>query len=231
MKEPVIAIVPAAGSARRFGMGLNKTFFEILGKPIIQWTVEVFVDSPLITEIITVFSASDLEQGKQILAGLASDKIRRAVVGGAERQDSVFNALKSIDRQESWVIIHDGARPLVDTAMIKRCLSPLDRFDGTVTAISLKDTIKEAQDGKVLRTLDRSLLYSVQTPQAFRYATLYNAYEKVLAEGVVFTDDASVVEAAGGSIAIVEGSEMNIKVTTPDDAVIAETFLRRRTGD
>lgn len=231
MSQSAIAIIPAAGSGTRFGKGTNKAFHKLLGKPVIQWAVEAFLNSPLIAEIIPVFSASDLKEGEHMLKGLGSLKIRNAVVGGKERQDSVFNALRQIEERESFVIIHDGARPLVDDAMIEKSLSVLDQFDGSVTAIPIKDTIKEAKDGKVIRTLNRNILYAVQTPQAFRYETLRSAYESILDKGVLFTDDAAVVESAGGSIAIVEGSEMNIKITTPDDAVIAEMLLGKRNGN
>jgi len=207
---------------------MNKAFYMVLGKPLIVWTIEALSASPLISEIIPVFSADDMDTADHILSTLDFPKIQRKALGGKERQDSVFSALQLIDDKETSVVVHDGARPLVDTAMVSRCLQALDTFDGAVTAIPIKDTVKEALDGKILRTMDRASLFAIQTPQAFKYITLYNAYQQVIGKRKVFTDDAAVVEEAGGKLTLVDGSERNIKITTPDDILILELFLKDR---
>ena len=173
------------------------------------------------------------------------DKVRRIVPGGRERQDSVYNGLRALDKETSIVVIHDGARPLVDGLLIKNCISELDSFDGIVAGVPVKDTIKEVKgnrqrtEGKgheakglddgliVQRTLNRNVLWAVQTPQTFHYEKIIEAHGKAHAEGFYATDDAALIEHYGGLVRIIQGSYLNLKITTLEDVNIAETLYRR----
>lgn len=228
MKQTVIAIVPAAGSGKRFGSETNKAFFEILGKPIVIRTLDVFQKSDVVSEIIPVFSEADIDRGLNLIETYGLDKIKRVAPGGRERQDSVYNALKLIDDRRAVIVIHDGVRPLLDDEILSRCVRALKDCDGVVTGVPLKDTVKEVKDGIALKTLDRGNLMAIQTPQVFRHEALLSAYDRIKNKNRIFTDDAAVVEAAGGKVTIVEGSHKNIKVTTREDAFIVEAFLRAR---
>ncbi len=228
MKQKVIAIVPSAGSGTRFGEEINKAFYEILGKPVVLWVLETFQSSALIDEIIPVFSETDMERGLALIEQYEISKVKKIAPGGRERQESVANALKLIDGKSPFILIHDGVRPVIDMEIVKRCLKALEKYDGVVAAVEVKDTIKKVKGDIVEHTLDRSRLMAIQTPQAFKYKTILQAFEKVKGDDPSFTDDAAVVEHAGGTVGIVEGSYRNIKVTTPDDAVVVEAFLKER---
>lgn len=227
MSGKVIAVIPAAGSGRRFGAEINKAFVEILGKPLIAWALESFEACGRISEVIPVIGEPDMERARQLFDSSGFEKVRRIAKGGRERQDSVQNALRLVGDRHQRVLIHDAVRPLVDEALIERCIDSLTDCDGVVPGVPLKDTVKEVQDGVTVRTLDRSRLVAVQTPQVFVLGTVLGAYESLSAAGdFLFTDDAAAVEAAGGRIRVVEGNYKNIKITSPEDALIAEAFLR-----
>ncbi|HEX8949228.1 MAG TPA: 2-C-methyl-D-erythritol 4-phosphate cytidylyltransferase, partial [Dissulfurispiraceae bacterium] len=156
-------------------------------------------------------------------------KVTRVVPGGKERQDSVYCGIKALDEAASIVVVHDGARPFADRSMVRGVIDGLRDCDGAVAGVRVKDTIKETGGqgaGVVVKTLERSALWSVQTPQVFRARTILEAHEKARSEGYYATDDAALVERYGGRIRIVEGSYRNIKVTTPDDIYIAEAILK-----
>ncbi|NTU41588.1 MAG: 2-C-methyl-D-erythritol 4-phosphate cytidylyltransferase [Nitrospirales bacterium] len=244
MPGPVAAIVPAAGIGKRFGADRNKTLFPLLGKPLIAWTLEALQSCPEVTEILLVLKAEDRETGAQLLEEYGISKARKIVTGGAERQDSVLNGIRAAEGA-SVVLIHDGARPMVDHAIIRRALEALDNADGAVVGVPVKDTIKigrsqksedrsqSTEHGKqtteeeifIDGTPDRSALWAIQTPQVFHAAKIRDAYEKAAAEGFYATDDAALMERYGGLVKIVMGSYRNIKVTTPEDAIMAEAFL------
>ncbi len=231
MKQNVIAIVPAAGSGKRFGHDINKAFFDILDKPIIVWVLEKFQNSPYINEIIPAFSEIDMERGLEVIESFSLSKVKKIAPGGKERQHSVYNALKLVDSKTSTILIHDGVRPVIDDELIKRCLNALDKYDGVVSGVPLKDTVKEIKSNLIEHTLDRKKLIAVQTPQVFKYKTLISAFNEIQDRDLRFTDDASVIEFVGGEITVAEGSYRNIKVTTPDDAIIAEAYLKSTEKD
>ena len=244
-KEKVVAIVPAAGLGKRFGPGTNKSFQTLRGKPIIVWSLEKLEAAVEIIEIIPVLKMEDMEQGLEVLEKYGISKVKRIAPGGKERQDSVYNGLKLIEDKNYVVLIHDGVRPLIEKELIERMIKELQSvtppvsggreavtrgFDGVVPGVPLKDTIKEAEDGIVKKTLKRDALWAVQTPQVFFYKNMLAAYEKAMKEGFYFTDDAALVERYGGKIKVVMGSYRNIKITTPEDLAIAE-FLLGRIGE
>ena len=234
MKPKIYAIVPSAGMGKRFGIEKKKPFFELGGRPIIIRTLEMLHSVPQITEVIPVIREEDLVSAAELFEQYDLSRIRQVVPGGAERQDSVYNALKTIKDDTALVIIHDGGRPFADSSIFLNAISRLKGFDGVVAAVQVKDTIKEVAEESagpeetrvVHRTLDRDLLYAVQTPQVFPLSVIMQAHEKARAEKFYGTDDASLVERYGGRIGIVEGSYRNIKITTPEDILIAEALLR-----
>ncbi len=251
----VVAIVPAAGVGKRFGQGNNKTLCTFLDKPLIIWSLEVLQAVEEITEIIPVVRQVDRTAMSRLVKKFCIRKVKRFASGGKERQDSVRNALSLLDDATSVVLIHDGARPLADRALIKHLLTELGGFDGVVAGVPVKDTIKEARkagvgrpgrrgqhteksrDSKeaardivVQRTLNRDSLWAIQTPQVFRYAKIKAAYEKARKDDYYATDDAALLERYGGKVKVVMGSYRNIKITTPEDIAVAEALCRNTCG-
>jgi len=231
-RDKIVAIVPAAGFGKRFGKERNKPLYSLNGKPIVVWVLETLQGVDEIDEIVPVFKEEDLVSGAELVEAYNISKARRIVCGGRERQDSVNNALSTLDDNTSIVVVHDGARPLVDRELFRMAIGSLNGVDGVVAGVPVKDTIKETDKSEgpqtgviVKRTLDRSLLWGIQTPQAFNFQKLKDAYEKACSEGFYATDDSALVELYGGKIRIIEGSYRNIKITTPDDIVIAEALI------
>lgn len=229
MKDKIIAIVPAAGTGKRFGDKTNKQFETLNGKPLIIWALETLENMPGIHEIIPVLKEADMEYGVEIFEQYRISKIRRVAPGGAERQDSVFHGLNLIDDKKCIVLVHDGVRPLIEPDIIINAVKQLKDCDGVVVGVPVKDTIKETTGDLVTKTLKRDTLWSIQTPQIFSYNTLYSAYEKAIKSSYYSTDDSALVERNGGKIKVVMGSYTNIKVTTPEDLKIAELFINLRT--
>jgi 2-C-methyl-D-erythritol 4-phosphate cytidylyltransferase len=237
----IAAIVPAAGLGRRFGAGENKSLYEFMGKPLVVWALQALQSVDEIGEIIPVVKEEDLRTAADLVERYKISKVRRIVPGGRERQDSIYNGLWALDKETSIVVIHDGARPLVDSLLIKNSISALDTFDGIVAGVPVKDTIKEVkakgqwakdngrEDELIVRsTLNRDVLWAVQTPQTFRYAKIREAHGKAHDEGFYATDDAALIEHYGGCVRIIQGSYLNLKITTLEDVDIAETLYRRR---
>jgi 2-C-methyl-D-erythritol 4-phosphate cytidylyltransferase len=251
-KEKVIAIVPAAGLGRRFGHGTNKPFQNLGGKPIIIWSLETLESVNEIVDIIPVLKVEDMEYGQKVFEEYSLSKIKKIAPGGRERQDSVYNGLKLIDDKNCMVFIHDGVRPLIEKLLIEEVIKELltaplkshsallfqkggrgdfkgfKGFDGVALGVPLKDTIKEAENGIIKKTLRRDSLWAIQTPQVFHYRNILEAYEKAMKEGFYSTDDAALMERYGGKIKVVMGSYRNIKITTPEDLAIAELFLSKK---
>lgn len=228
MKESIVAIVPAAGIGTRFGPGTNKPFHTLLDKPLIVWSLELFEKLHEIKEIIPVLKEPDLEVGLKIFEHYNLSKVKRIAPGGRERQDSVYNGLKLAGGKADMVLIHDGARPLVDGAMVKMALASITGFNGVIAGVPVKDTVKEVQDSVVKRTLKRETLWAIQTPQLFLYDSVMTAYDKAMEERFYATDDAALVERSGGRVKVIMGSYSNIKVTTAEDVPVAEQLLRER---
>ena len=226
MKEKIVAIVPGAGIGRRLGPGTNKTFEVLGGKPLVARVLETLESVEEIDEIIPVIKDEYMASAAALIEEYGITKVRRIAPGGAERQDSVFHGLKLVENPDSIVVIHDGARPLVEPVHIRNAITSLEGCDGVVVAVPVKDTVKEAVGGMIRRTLDRGTLWAVQTPQVFRFRVLYAAYEKAMQESFYATDDSALVERSGGAVRIVQGAYTNIKITTPEDLLAAEGFLK-----
>jgi len=226
MPHKGVAIVPAAGLGRRFGEERNKPFETLGGKAVVLWALEVLENMEEVREIIPVLKEADMHAGMELFNQHGITKVRRVAPGGRERQDSVFNALHFIRDKTAFVLIHDGVRPLLEARMVRRALKALSGCDGVVIGLPPKDTIKEVAGGMVRQTLKRDALIAVQTPQVFLYQPLFDAYERAMKEAFYATDDASLVVWNGGRIRVVSGGHTNIKVTTPEDLVVAEVFLK-----
>jgi 2-C-methyl-D-erythritol 4-phosphate cytidylyltransferase len=242
----MVAVVPAAGLGKRFGQGTNKPFQTLGGKPLVVWSISELEKVSEIVEIIPVLKSADMAIGQKLFDEYAFSKIKKIAPGGKERQDSVYNGLRLIDDEDCMVLIHDGVRPLVGKELIENIIKELqsdlspsgmkdkagfEAIDGVIPGVPLKDTVKEAENGMVRKTLKRGSLWAVQTPQVFHYASVLHAYEKALNEGYFATDDAALVERYGGRVKIIMGSYRNIKITTPEDLEIAEYLLGKSPED
>ncbi len=220
----VVAVVVAAGRGRRFGA--DKIFHPLRGEPLVYWSLKTFHEVDEVLEVIPVVRDDSRERLLRLAEERDLWKIKRIVSGGQERKDSVFNALKSMGEVHALVLIHDGARPLVSAELIRRVIDASDEeVQGVIPVLPVRDTIKEVENGFVKRTIPRDSLVSVQTPQGFWTPFLYRAYRDHHSGN--FTDDASVVERAGGRVKVIMGEESNIKITTREDILIAEALLER----
>lgn len=219
------AIIVAAGTAQRM-QGIDKVMAPIDGEPIILRAVRALAESALVNEIVIV-TRSDLVQSVKELCA-AVEKLSAVVAGGATRAESVAIGLDTISPELPFVAIHDGARPLVTVDVIDEAITAAEKGGAAAPAIPLHDTVKVAQNSVVLDTPDRSTLYAVQTPQVFNTEAIRAALRMALEQGIVLTDDCSAAEAAGMQVILTQGSEENLKVTTPVDLILAEAILCRR---
>ncbi|MBI5055852.1 MAG: 2-C-methyl-D-erythritol 4-phosphate cytidylyltransferase [Nitrospirae bacterium] len=232
MIKKVIAIVPAAGLGKRFNASIKKTFADLNGVPLLVHTLKRLNSEKLISEVVPALSAEDIENGHEMVKAHNLSKIKRIAPGGKERQDSIYNALKLLERAGidpgSIVLIHDGVRPFIPKGLIENLISDLENFDGVIPGIPVKDTLKEvSSDNVVVTTMNRENIRAIQTPQAFTFGVIKKAYDAAYAEGSYATDDAALVEKIGGRVKIVTGSPYNIKVTTPEDMEMAEWLMAK----
>jgi len=223
-----VAIIPAAGSGIRMESKRAKQFLSLDGKPILALTLEPFQEST-VDAIILVVPLDDLEYcKKEIVERFGFTKVKKIVPGGKWRQDSVRFGLEATEGKYDLVLIHDGVRPLIKKRLIERVIKEAMTNRAVITALPAKETVKEVNELRdVVKTYDRERVWMVQTPQAFRYQDILNAHHKALKQGwEEATDDALLVEKSGITVKVVEGSEKNIKVTTPDDLELARFLLR-----
>jgi 2-C-methyl-D-erythritol 4-phosphate cytidylyltransferase len=226
----VVALVPAAGRGLRMGGSVPKQFLSIGGEPLIVQSLRVFQAASVIDQIVLAVPSADIEYcEKEIVTRHRFTKVTRVVAGGAERQDSVRCALAQIPSDTEIVLIHDAVRPFVTQRMIEEVVAAARKEGAAIIALPMRDTVKQVRkDGMVERTVDRSPLWLAQTPQAFRRDWIETAHRKGQIEGIQATDDSFLVEWLGHSVAVVEGSGENIKVTRPEDMVIGEAILAAR---
>ena len=210
------AIIPAGGTSSRFG-SKNKLMEKINDKEVIRYTVEVF-EQANIDEIIVCAHATIMEELRDIFKDF---KKVRIVEGGNCRQQSVFNGLRASECD--YVLIHDAARPMITVELVNRTVELVREKKALTVATKTIDTIKEVEDGKIIRTINRAKLYNTQTPQAFEYDLIVYAHQKLL--GQDFTDDAGMLEELGETVYILDGSYKNIKITTQNDIDIAKIYL------
>lgn len=225
----VIALVPASGKGKRMGAEINKQYLLLDGKPIVARTVQVLEDAPFIDDIYIIVPEAEIPYCREhVVERYSFAKVRRIVAGGAERQHSVLNGLRALEGagEDDVIIIHDGVRPFVLPSILEESVETSCMYDGALAAVPVKDTVKEVRDGIVRETPPRESLWLAQTPQTFRYPVIMAAHERAEAESYLGTDDASLVEWMGKEVHIVMGDYRNIKITTPEDLLLAEAFLR-----
>lgn len=222
------AVIVAAGSARRM-QGTDKIMAELCGEPLIAHTIRAFEQCEDISEIILVTRPELREPLSELCVRLHFQKIKTICKGGETRAESVQKGLDCVSGKSSHVAIHDGARPLVTDKVIHDAVRKAAKFGAAAPAIPVKDTVKVVHGGLVESTPDRSGLYAVQTPQVFEVKTYTAALERAIGSKQEITDDCSAAEAFGMSVYITEGSDENLKVTTPTDLILAEAILKART--
>jgi len=221
-----VAIIAAAGQGSRMAGKRPKQFLELAGTPIIFHTLQAFEQCDSIQEIIVVISAGE-SAGFLSLAGTRGlRKLRKVVTGGATRAESVWRGLQAVrEATVEIVAVHDAVRPFVTVAEIERTVAAAQSQGAAILVSSPVDTVKEIQEGAVVRTLKRDDLRNALTPQCFQYKLLRRAYEQVDVSDPLLTDESSLVERLGERVAIVEGSSRNIKITRPEDLILAEALL------
>lgn len=219
-------VIPAAGQGKRMNAGKNKLFIELSGIPIIIYTLRVFEADPKCRGIILSINPQEEAIFNELIETYGLNKVKRLVPGGSERQQSVFNGLKYVD--EDIVLVHDGARPFIHEELIFQLTEAASQHAGAIVAVPVKDTIKKVQDRSVVETMERSSLWAVQTPQAFRVSILSKAHQKAEDDQFLGTDDASLLERIGLQVVIIEGDYDNIKITTQEDLYFAEAILQKQ---
>lgn len=226
----VSAIIVAAGNSTRMG-GVNKQFLFIDGVPVLIRGIRAFSECPLINEIIISAREQDIADIYAMIKSYGVTKVKTIVKGGDTRQKSVFNAIDCCSQNSRYIAIHDGARPLVTNEIIEETLFSAFNHGASATATRVKDTIKVTDsNNSIIETPDRSTLWAVQTPQVFLKKLYIDAKENVVGSES-FTDDCKLIEEFGFAVHLVEGSYENIKITTPEDIVIAEAFVNRGEND
>jgi len=215
----------AAGRSER--LGEDKMFALLAGKPVLERTAAVFESSSLIDEIVIVLSEHNIDRGRELRDKAGWQKVTAICTGGARRQDSVAAGLKEL-KSCQWVVIHDGARPLVTQKLIEDGLEAALESGAAACAVPLRDTVKMVgEDGFVIGTPPRERLWAAQTPQVFASDIINEAYKQAEYDA---TDDAALVERAGGRVKLCSGSYENIKITTPEDLALAGLLWQRREG-
>lgn len=222
--KKVTAIILIAGNSTRFGKQRNKNFEVIGGKEVILYSLEAFNNSDCIDDIIVGTKSDELDMAKEIISKITMQKPIKYVIGGATRQESVYNCIK--ETNSDIVIIHDGARPMIKPSFITDCVNAMDEFKGVTIAVKSKDTIKISDDnGIVKETTLRKNTWVIQTPQCFDRKLLLAMHEKYMGDETV-TDDCMLMERSGESVKLIEGEYSNIKVTTYDDVSLVEGYLK-----
>ena len=224
-----IALIPAAGMGKRMGASFNKQYLQLNGIPIVARTISIFEQSPLIDAIYLVIPGEEIPYCQEhIVEAYQFCKVAAIIPGGKERQHSVMNGLRGMrayTSDDDVVLIHDGVRPLITEELLRESIAVARSHDGAVVAVQAKDTIKSVENGIVTGTPDRHALWQAQTPQTFRYRVIYAAHQAAETDHYLGTDDSSLVERTGGRVMIIQGDYHNIKLTTPEDLILAEAFL------
>lgn len=223
-KAPFVScIIAAAGRGSRMQAEVNKIFLEFGGMPVLAHTLLAFERHPAVHELIIVTAECDLLGCRDVAEEFSIGKLKTITRGGAQRQDSVRNALREVSPQADVVLIHDAARPLVTADAIQRVIDGVADCGAAAAGVRCKNTLKRADDnGMIIETPDRSHMYEIQTPQGFTYDLICRAHRQAEADGVCGTDDCYLAERLGAPVQITDGSYGNIKITTPEDLPLAE---------
>lgn len=225
----VSVIIAAAGNSTRYGTGKSKQFLILDNTPVLIKSIQAFEEIDDVKEIIVTARKQDFEVIEDFIAQYGVRKVKHIVEGGDTRQDSIYAAVKKVDEKANLIAVHDGARPLIKRKVIESVIQKADEVDAAACAVPVKDTIKIIDSsGKIVTTPERDALRAVQTPQVFRLSLYKEAIEKAVSDGKQYTDDCQLVESMGYPVYLVDGDYENIKITTPDDLLVAEKFLSER---
>ncbi|MGZ3632746.1 MAG: 2-C-methyl-D-erythritol 4-phosphate cytidylyltransferase [Parachlamydiaceae bacterium] len=227
--EPISVILLAGGTGNRLPSPVPKQFLSLNGKPIIQYSLDVFATTPQVTEIVIVCAP---EYRAHFSTSKLNPKIKLSfALPGLRRQDSVYNGLNALEIPPSLVCVHDTARPLITPSLVQDIANAAEIHGAATAAVPVKSTIKESNRlNQVTQTLDRSLLWEIQTPQIIRYPLLKQGFDYATKHNITVTDDASLAELIGAPVQLVTGAYQNIKITTPEDLLIAEAYMTRNTS-
>lgn len=223
----ISAIILAGGKGKRMNSSISKQFIEIKGKPIIYYTIKKFNDNKKIDNVVIVLSQEEIEYFKENILKKYDLKVDKIVIGGAERQDSVYNGLKSLENTETdIVLIHDGARPFISDRIIEDGIKYASIYGACAPGVMPKDTIKiKEKNNFSIDTPNREMLVAIQTPQVFKFREILECHKKVKMDKVVVTDDTMVVERYGTKVYLYDGEYTNIKITTPEDLILGEKLI------
>ena len=223
-----IALITAAGKGQRMQSPTPKQYLSLAGKPILAQTLQVFEECSAIDGIYIIVPQDQMDMvQREIVEKYHFKKVLKVVRGGKMRQYSVWNGLKAIRAGCSIVVVHDGVRPLISRRLIAQSIEAAQKNGAAVVAVLARDTVKRAAAGKKVQTLPREEIWLAQTPQTFQFPLLMKAYQKANQDGILGTDEASLVERLGHQITLIMGDYFNIKITTAEDLALAETFFPR----
>ena len=223
----ISAIILAGSKGKRMGAPVSKQFIEIKGKPIIYYTIKKFSENKKIDNIVVVLSKDEVGYFKENILEKYNLKVDNIVIGGTERQDSVYNGLKSLeDTNTDIVLIHDGARPFISDRIIDDGIKFAQVYGACAPGVMPKDTIKIKNESNFsVSTPERGSLVAIQTPQVFKFNEILECHEKIKINNIVVTDDTMVAEKCGYSVYLYDGEYTNIKVTTPEDLILGEKLI------
>lgn len=220
------AVIPAGGQGVR--MGRKKPQIALAGRPVLGWTLDVFERLPAVRGVVVAVPQEDVATWRRRLRGYR--KVKAVVAGGAERQASVQQALEAVPAEVAWILVHDGVRPCITPDLARRVLDVAGEHGAAIAALPVSETLKRGVDEWVKETVDRTGLWAIQTPQAFRASLLREAHRRAAAEGIWATDDAALVEWLGAPVRLVPGLPGNVKITRPEDLRLARALLAGRRG-
>ena len=221
------AIIVAGGKGERMGPDVDKAFLSLGAKPVLVYSLLAFEKCPDVDEVILVVRKERVEAARCAVQMFGCKKVIKIVAGGNQRQQSVANGLDEISEEAEVVAVHDGARPCVTLDLISETIKSARQYGSGVAAVKITDTVKEVEKGMIIsQTIDRTKLWRVQTPQAFKVALLRKAFEMVRKKKVKITDEAAAVELICDNVRLVQSSSSNIKITSPDDLVLAAALMR-----
>ncbi len=223
----ISAVILAGGKGKRMNSTISKQFIELKGKPIIYYTIKKFNDNKQIDNIVVVLSAEEIEYFKENVLKKYDIRVDKIIAGGVERQDSVYNGLKSLENSETDVVlIHDGARPFISDRIINEGIKYAKIYGASAPGVMPKDTIKIKDESNFsINTPNRETLVAIQTPQVFNFNEILECHKKVKLDKLIVTDDTMVIENFGKKVYLYDGEYTNIKVTTPEDLILAEKLI------
>lgn len=223
----ISAVILAGGKGKRMNSTISKQFIELKGKPIIYYTIKKFNDNKQIDNIVVVLSAEEIEYFKENVLKKYDIRVDKIIAGGVERQDSVYNGLKSLENSETDVVlIHDGARPFISDRIINEGIKYAKIYGASAPGVMPKDTIKIKDESNFsINTPNRETLVAIQTPQVFNFNEILECHKKIKLDKLIVTDDTMVIENFGKKVYLYDGEYTNIKVTTPEDLILAEKLI------